>query len=350
MPDSVDPATLRIAVVGVGGVARYAHLPAYRRRGLHVAALCDVDGELAHEVASEYQVDLALDDVRKLAERDDVDVVDIATPPGSHAELIEIFAAAGKPMLVQKPLCVNADDFHRIVRAHDRYGPWIRLNLTGRYVSAWQKVAELLAAGEVGSPFLCTIRNQDWWDRELGRWDHEVENYVVFEMLIHHLDLCRYWFGAPTQMTARAGTHPAQRIKQANWLSAMVEFAGPTLVQILEDWTMPEFSFSRGHPFEEILINGEHGVIRADSERVELSKPEKNTLYAWHLPRPGQTLLGEQLSIGWFPDSFGASMQDFLSQVATGEGRNTDWERLVELTNDTFTAASAVGADRWLPS
>jgi predicted dehydrogenase len=168
MPESTGPPSLRIAIVGVGGVARYAHLPAYRQRGLRVTALCDIDGDLAHEVAAEFQVETATDDARKLAERGDVDVVDIATPPAAHPELIEIFAAAGKPMLVQKPLCVNQDEFDRIAQVVAVHNPWIRLNLTGRHVSAWQKVAALLAAGKIGRPFLCTILNRDWWDREPG--------------------------------------------------------------------------------------------------------------------------------------------------------------------------------------
>jgi predicted dehydrogenase len=350
MLESVNPPSLRIAIVGVGGVARYAHLPAYRRLGLSVSALCDIDGELAHEVAAEFQVEAATDDARKLAERDDVDVIDIATPPTSHAGLIEVFAKAGKPMLVQKPLCVDQNEFDRISHVKSQHNPWIRLNLTGRHVSAWRKVAELLAAGDIGRPFLCTIRNRDWWDREPGRWDHGIENYIVFEMLIHHLDLCRYWFGPPKQLTARAGTNPAQRMRQANWIAAMVEYGAPDVVQILEDWTMPEFAFASGHPFEEVLINGERGVIRASSERVELSVPEQNLLRTWHLPRPGQVLPGEQLTVGWFPDSFGAAMVDFLRQVASGSGRDADWDRLVALTTDTFAAADAIGADSWTAS
>lgn len=348
MPESVNASSLRIAIVGVGGVARYAHLPAYRRRGLRVTALCDVDGELAREVATEFHVPTATDDARQLAELDDFDVVDIATPPASHAGLIEIFAAAGKPMLVQKPLCVNQDEFERIGWLKTEYDPWIRLNLTGRHVSAWQKVAELLASGEIGRPFLCSIRNRDWWDREPGRWDHGIPNYIVFEMLIHHLDLCRYWFGAPKRIAARAGTSPAQRLRRANWVSAMVEYSAPDVVQILEDWTMPEFAFATGHPFEEVLISGERGVIRASSERVELSVPERNLLRVWHLPRPGQVLPGEQLTVGWFPDSFGAAMIDFLQQVNSGGGRTADWERLVAVTSDTFAVATAIGADRWV--
>ena len=339
---------LRIGLVGAGGVARYAHLPAYRYLGLTVTAICDVDEAVARDVAAEFGVEDVVSRPELLATRDDVDVLDIATPPSTHADLIALFAQAGKPMLVQKPLCTTWAQFEQIMHVYARYDPWIRLNLTGRYVSAWRKVATLLAGGEIGKPFLCTIRNRDWWDRDLGRWDHGVKNYIVFEMLIHHLDLCRYWFGAPGRVSARAGAHPGQQIRQANWITAMLEYQSPDVVQILEDWTMPEFSFATGHPFEEVLISGDQGVIRATSERVELSIPGRNCQRVWHLPRPGQVLPGEQLSIAWFPDSFGAAMSDFLRAVASGVGRADDWGRLVGLTEDTFAVSAAVTSDSWV--
>ncbi len=339
---------LRIGIVGVGGVARYAHLPSYRRSGLRVSAVCDRDVSVAREVASEFNVDVAVD-VAELLDRHDVDVVDIAAPPAAHMSLIRQVAEAGKPMLVQKPLCTTPAELAEIASIYAEHRPWIRLNLTGRHVSAWRKIAQLLQAGEIGRPFLCTIQNRDWWDREPGRWDHDVDNYIVFEMLIHHLDLCRYWFGAPKRVTARAGHNPAQRMRQDNWISAMLEYEAPDVVQILEDWTMPEFSFASGHPLEQVMITGDRGVIRATSERVELSTVGRDAVRVWHLPRPGQSLPGEQLSVNWFPDSFGAAMADFLDAVRSGVGRDDDWGHAVSLTEDTFAAAAAVTAAEWVP-
>lgn len=339
---------LRIAVVGAGGVARYAHLPAYRRLGLTVTAVCDIDVVVAREVADEFGIEHVVSAAGALARREDVDVVDIATPPATHVELFEIFAAAGKPMLIQKPLCTAPIDLHRMEHIRAQHDPWIRLNLTGRHVSAWRTVADLLAAGDIGRPFLCTIRNRDWWDRPMGRWDHDIDNYIVFEMLIHHLDLCRLWFGAPRRIAARAGNNPAQRLQQPNWITAIIEYESSVTVQILEDWTMPEFSFATGHPFEEILINGDRGVIRANSERVELSVPSRNVVRTWHLARPGQILAGEQLTVNWFPDSFGQAMIDFLGALESNRGKAEDWKRLRDVTLDTFVAASATTADSWI--
>ncbi|MGZ3488564.1 MAG: Gfo/Idh/MocA family oxidoreductase, partial [Isosphaeraceae bacterium] len=75
---------LRIGLVGAGGVARYAHLPAYRYLGLTVTAICDVDEAVARDVAAEFGVEDVVSRPELLATRDDVDVLDIATPPSTR--------------------------------------------------------------------------------------------------------------------------------------------------------------------------------------------------------------------------------------------------------------------------
>ncbi|MFY1638117.1 Gfo/Idh/MocA family protein [Solwaraspora sp. WMMB335] len=335
----------KIGIVGVGGVARYAHLPAYRRLGLDVHALFDVDEPVAREVARQFQVPVVAGSLEELAGR--VDVVDLATPPAGRIELLRRLAALGTPVLVQKPLCTTWAELAEAAALRST-GMRLRLNLTGRHVSAWRKVAELLVAGAIGRPHLCTIVNRDWWDRAPGRWDHSLPGYIVYEMLIHHLDLLRFWFGPPQRIAARGGTHPGQLLRQANWVSALIEYGSGPLAQVLEDWTMPEYGFAHGHPFEEVLISGSAGVLRAGSERVELSPVGGNQVRVWHLPRPGQTLPGEQLAVNWFPDSFGAAMNDFLATRDDPVVSASDWAQALALTADTIVAAESLGASRWL--
>jgi len=136
---------------------------------------------------------------------------------------------------------------------------------------------------------------------------------------------------------------------KANWTTVLLDYTSAPVVQILEDWTMQEYTFASGHPFEEILISGERGVIRASSERVELSDATGNGLQVWHLPRPGQSLPGSHLTTAWFPDSFGAAMAAFLSAVRTGVGREQDWTDLAGLTSDTLVVSDAIDFGTWLP-
>jgi predicted dehydrogenase len=338
---------MAIGIIGAGGVARYAHLPAYRRLGLNVRAVCDLDPRVAESVGAEFNVPVRTDDPRELVADPAVSVIDIATPPASHLELIDLAARHGKAVLVQKPLCCSPEELRAILKVRERRGR-VRLNLSGRHVSAWVKVRELIQGGALGQPMLCTINNRDWWDRAPGRWDHDIEQYIVFEMVIHHLDLCLFWFGPPRRLTARTGTHPRQRMRRANWATVTLEYANGLVVQIVDDWAMPEYSFASGHPFEQVMLTGENGVVRASSERVEWSALGANAVEVWHLPRPGQRLEGEQLETNWFPDSFGRSMRAYLEALERGGGGREDWDHLSELTELTFAVAEAAGSSKWV--
>ncbi|MEM7730611.1 MAG: Gfo/Idh/MocA family oxidoreductase [Pseudomonadota bacterium] len=338
-----------IGLVGAGGVGRYAHLPSYRAQSLPVSVVCDVDAGVAATVAAEFSVPRWTTDLKVLLADPSVEIVDLATPPIGRAPLLSAIALAGKPTLIQKPFCVTRAEYaylsaHLVPEVH-----W-RLNMTGRHVSAWRKVKALIDGGAIGLPQTCTIINRDWWDRSPGRWDLDVADYVVYEIFVHHLDLLVYWFGWPSKVTGRAGVHPRQLMMQANRASILLDYLeGGPLVTLIDDWTEGEFAFASGHPFESVSITGSEGSIRASSERVELSRLGANAIELWHHPRPGQTLPGEVLETGWFPDSFGLAMTEFAAARGAPESKARDAAYLRDLTEALFTVAESLGSDRWLP-
>ena len=327
-------------------MARYAHLPAYRQRGIEVAGLFDRDAALAQMVAAEWSVPQVYCSLEAMLGDPTVRLVDIATPPASHADLIDLVCKAGKAALVQKPLCTTRANFERI-RSWRARGGRVRLNLTARHVSAFQRVSALLESGAIGTPFFCTIANRDWWDRDVGRWELEQEDFIIHEMSIHHFDLCLRWFGMPARLAARGGINPAQRMAKTNVASVMMDYGDNMLVQIIEDWTLCEFAFSQGHPFEQIVISGDRGVIRANSERVECADLT-GRIEVWHHPRPGQKLPNRQLENAWFPDSFGHCAAEMLAALDDANQAAADWDDLERLTALTLTAAEAIHATHWL--
>ena len=195
---------------------------------------------------------------------------------------------------------------------------------------------------------MCTIINNDWWDRSPGRWDLNTKNYIIFEMLIHHLDLCNFWFGYPKKLTARGGHSEKQLIKNMNYITVTLEYGNGLIIQIIENWAMPEYDFATGHPFEEVLITGEEGAIKANSETVKLSKINDNNIKTWKLPRPGQKLPTESLQNNWFNASFGCAMEDYLKYFSKDERVKEDKEYAIKLTEMTFKVAEASKSDRWI--
>ena len=111
------PPLLRVGVVGYGVMGK-AHCYAYRvapmlRRLPVTPAVAVISGRTAPAVAAAaaaYGVAEYTTDWRALVGRDDIEVVDICTPPGTHAEIAAAAAATGKAILCEKPLAVTYQD------------------------------------------------------------------------------------------------------------------------------------------------------------------------------------------------------------------------------------------------
>jgi predicted dehydrogenase len=141
------------AILGFGHVAAHGHVTAWRARpDARIVAVADIDPArraLARGLLPDARV---YDSAAALLARERIDFVDIATPPGGHAELILQAMHAGCDVLCEKPLVTTVDDFHRLAR-------WARrANLALVTVHNWKhsvqfnRLADLIAGGAVGWP------------------------------------------------------------------------------------------------------------------------------------------------------------------------------------------------------
>src|SRR5688500_2754569 len=95
---------LRVAVVG-GGVGQQ-HISAFQQlpEQFEVLAFCDIDIDKARAAAATYNIPRVATDIAQLCRMDDLDVIDICTPPHLHFEQIQQVLAAGKHAICEKPL------------------------------------------------------------------------------------------------------------------------------------------------------------------------------------------------------------------------------------------------------
>lgn len=116
---------LRIAILGAGIIAQSIHIPSILRAGLKLVAVCDLSPSRADEVANRYGVK-AETDPRAVFANSEVDAVLIATP-GSHAELTIAALKAGKHVLAEKPLALNAHEVDEIEAAQKASGKVLQI-------------------------------------------------------------------------------------------------------------------------------------------------------------------------------------------------------------------------------
>jgi len=204
--------TLRVGVVGCGGVS-WNHLSAYAAaEGAEVVAVCDVDLARARAAAEEWGVPAAFGSVEDLLAHG-VDAVSVCTPHPTHEAVVLAAAAAGVHVLCEKPIATDLASAERMVRACDDAGVVLSVVLQRRFWPAAQRIHAALTSGEFGTPILgeCTAileRDTAYYASASwrGSWADDGGG-VLMTQAIHHLDLLQWLMGDVAEVYGRVATY-----------------------------------------------------------------------------------------------------------------------------------------------
>jgi predicted dehydrogenase len=175
-----------VGLAGCGRAAAELHLPALARvEGVEAVAVMDVDRARARRVAERFGIARVHDDVEALAA--DVDLVAVCTPPAAHADAALLALAAGRHVLVEKPLTVDLAEADALVEAAEGKVAAVGFNL--RVHRQMVAAREALDAGRLGR--LLLVRSH-WAAGSRGSgWRGGAGGSALWDMGIHHLDLWR---------------------------------------------------------------------------------------------------------------------------------------------------------------
>lgn len=146
--------TLRAAVIGGGlggyhGYA-YANAPEYE-----LAAACDINPAAFDRFFERAQTERGsireYTDYREMFEKENLDVVSVATPDHLHTDPVCDAAEAGiKGILCEKPLCTTVHDADRMVETVERTGAHLAIDHTRSWIPSYQAVRQAIRNGEIG--------------------------------------------------------------------------------------------------------------------------------------------------------------------------------------------------------
>jgi predicted dehydrogenase len=141
---------VRVAVVGVNGRGQ-SHIGEFKKMdGVRVVGLCDVDLDVLDKRAQGIEGVQKIQDIRKLLESKEVDVISIATPNHWHA-LATIWACqAGKDVYVEKPCSHNVFEGRKAVDAARKYNRIVQHGTQSRSNSSKAKLAAIVKSGKYG--------------------------------------------------------------------------------------------------------------------------------------------------------------------------------------------------------
>lgn len=190
-----DP--IRVGIIGCGRVAADAHVPALASLDdAEVVAVADADPARLAAVGDQASVQRRYSDYRQLLDDRDVQVAVIGVPPVLHAEVARAGIAAGKHLLIEKPLAVTLEEADALIALADGSGLRITLGFNLRWHRLMRAAREMIADGTVERPRLVTTA----FTSAMGRRDDMPEwrkrrstgGGVLFEIGVHHFDAWRF--------------------------------------------------------------------------------------------------------------------------------------------------------------
>ncbi len=146
-------AKLRAGIIGCGGIANGKHMPAQKRLGLvDMVAFCDIIEERAVTAAKNYGTPEAkvYTDYKELLKDESIDVVFVLTPNRSHSFITVDALEAGKHVMCEKPMAINAEEAKKMVDAAKRTGKKLTIGYQNRQRPDSRYIKEECEAGTLG--------------------------------------------------------------------------------------------------------------------------------------------------------------------------------------------------------
>jgi len=143
-----------IGIIGTGYIAAARHLPAFKalegEGKVRLVAVCDVGAERLQRAAERFDVPRTFTDYREMLALSEIDAVSVCTPNFQHKQPVLDAFAAGKHVLCEKPLALNAAEGAEMVAAGRAAGRQLQVGYNMRFGPGAQSVKRFMDDGKLG--------------------------------------------------------------------------------------------------------------------------------------------------------------------------------------------------------
>ncbi|MDF2670796.1 MAG: hypothetical protein K0R67_3102 [Paenibacillus sp.] len=228
---------IRTAVVGLNMGLQHAYAYAKSERS-DLRWVVDLDEEKAAKVAKELGCSYTTDWTQII---DDVDAISLATPHHLHAPQALQAIAAGKHVLLEKPLANTESDCLKIIEAAKAKGTTFMMAYIVRFLPAIIQLKEILKSEKYGKPFSGNIWIHSYLPPMPGTWFSRKDALgggVMFSHGCHYVDLFIWLFGTPTSV-ASFGTRVGTEWMEGEGTShSIMQFEGGVVASLQASWGM----------------------------------------------------------------------------------------------------------------
>lgn len=234
---------LRLGVIGAGGIADRRTIPGILMSGLgQLAAVMNPTEASAGRLGAKYGVP-CFTDAEALARDPGVDAVYIASPLAFHLQQALAVCAAGKPLLLEKPLGLTCEEGRKIISAFEEARLPLAAGLMMRFGTHVRQMKQRLAAGEIGSLVSAYARFSCWYPEMPGAWRQRPETGgggALLDMGIHVIDLLAYISGSPIIEVAAMNANQVFAYPVEDASCALLKLGNGALCSLQSHFNIPD--------------------------------------------------------------------------------------------------------------
>ncbi|HDQ15435.1 MAG TPA: Gfo/Idh/MocA family oxidoreductase [Bacteroidetes bacterium] len=299
---------LKVGVVGCGFIAKKRHIPAFLRlkKNVKLSAVCDLNQELAKNVAQEFGIPNVYSDLSDMLSEENLDIVDVCTPPKIHAPVALEAMKSGCNVLLEKPMAPSLSDCDEIVEAYKKYGVKLSVVHNQNFYPTFLKAQKLVDSGVIGKLLgmrVLILTTRDVYIAHEDHWIHKLPGGAIGETGPHavYMSLAFLKNAADVNVCAR-------RQSDYPWVSYddyRIELVGENLTSSIY------VSHAGDCNASEVDLFGTEGIIKMDLQSMILTHHKREhikptSVASSSLSVAGQTLTGVVSNV--FNVCFGKTM------------------------------------------
>jgi predicted dehydrogenase len=317
-----------MAKLGVGIIGLDIHYHAYPlgeylRDGVadaHLVAVSDLDAQRAHEFAKAYNATASYTDHRDLLNRDDVDAVVVTSYTAAHATHCIDAAAAGKHIMVDKPIATTLSDADRIIDAAKGAGVYLMTAYPLRFAPPYAKAKRWIEAGKIGEPVSGAYSMRIPLPLMRGTPDADDPGWFIdpeksggggfLDHCIHYADLLRWLFNSEAvSVMGKVGRLTTKDLPVDDYGVAIVTFESGAIVTIESSWHGAKWYGRSATSPDTCFISGTEGEIF-----IRYRKTPQVELYGGDQPYEGSNFWDYE-GEGRYDTGYRRLLQSFVQSV-----------------------------------
>lgn len=342
---------LNWGIIAAGGIADRRMIPAMmKNEKAHIVAVMDSSAQKAKEIAQKYGVEYCYDNEDELLKHDEIDAIYIASPVYCHKQQAFKAADAGKDILLEKPIALDAKEAEEIVSYCKEKGVRLAAGFMMRFSTMHRKIKELIDSGAIGQ-LVCTDAQFTCWYPEIeGAWRQykgKSGGGALMDMGMHLVDLTQYITGSKIKSVAAFIENIRFSYEVEDSSSLLVRYDNGMIGNLNAYFNIPDsaarwqisFFGTRGRIIGETTIGQEDGgrllVISEDEEKQYIAQQDVS-------------VAKEEIITGEYGDLFEFELESFTDSIVNGKPLVCDAQQAVYCHKVTDAAYKSSADGRFI--